>query len=92
MIYDLPLLSPAVNLDYLKELIKNDCKYFKVTRDSTHPLPVKNYRRKFDARKTLKVLETLLLRLNKKTTGFDPWAPPDLGWALRCICFLDPTQ
>ena len=60
-------------------------------REETRTLPVMNYRQKFDAKETLKILEKLLQKKGKKPTGFNPWQPPDLAWMLRAIIALDPT-
>jgi hypothetical protein len=69
-VYDLPNLNGVVSLDYLKELINKDSKYFKIKRKLTRTLPVKNYRKVFDSKDTLKVLKKLLKKHNQKPSGF----------------------
>ena len=59
-VLDLPILTPAVTLDYLKSLIMINCPVFKITREETRTLPIINYRRRFDAKATLKILEKVL--------------------------------
>ena len=56
-VLDLPALTPVVTLDYLYEIIKPRSSYFKIEREKTRTLPIVNYKRRFDAKQTLKVLE-----------------------------------
>jgi len=88
---DLPIIGPCISLDYLKLLLQYNCPYFKITREMTRTLPIKNFRKQFDAKKTLEILEKLLKNKKKKPTGFNPWTPPDLSWMLRVIIALEPT-
>ena len=67
--FDLPQLSAAINMNYLKELIKKDCRYFKINRTLTRPLPEKNWKC-FDSKETLKALEKALKKYGKKPSGF----------------------
>jgi len=84
-VLDLPVLGGAISLDYLKSLISTDSPYFKVERDKTRPLPIKNFRRCFDGKETFKILEKLLKSKGKKPTGFTIWRLPDIPWMLRVI-------
>ncbi len=79
-----------MSLDYLKALIKPDAPYYKITRDNTRTLPITNYKRRFDAKKTLKILEKILVEKKLKPTGFNRWQPPDISWMLRLILYLKP--
>ena len=91
-VLDLPTLCPAITLDYLKSLLLPDCPYFTITREETRMLPQANYKRRFDAKETLKILEKILRRKKLKPTGFDQWAMPDIRWMLRMVIALEPTQ
>ena len=71
MVLDLPYLSPVVNLDYLRALLKKNCPYFKITREETRTLPSSKYRRRFDSKKTLQILERVLAKKGKKPSGFN---------------------
>ena len=37
--YDLPNFSPCITENYLKELLRPKCKFLKVKRNETHPIP-----------------------------------------------------
>ena len=79
MVLDLPQLGPAISLDYLKTLLEVNCPYLKITREQTRTLPIMNFKRRYDTKKTLQVLENLLLKKKMNPTGFDRWAPPDIA-------------
>jgi len=65
IVYDLPVLGPSISLDYLKELLKPDCKFFKIERTKTRTLGISNVRKRFDAKTVLETLEKLLKRKHK---------------------------
>jgi len=73
---DLPILGPAISLDYLKSLLKLNSPYFRIYRSQTRPLGMMKYRKRFDAKKTLILLETTLAQRKYKPTGFNQWSPP----------------
>ena len=54
-------------------------------------MPITNYKRRFDSKETLKILEKLLITKKMKPTGFDRWSLPDISWMLRSILYLEPT-
>ena len=55
-------------------------------------MPIKNFRRCFDAKEVLGKLEKLLVNKKKKPTGFSQWSLPDLGWMLRVIIAFKPDE
>ena len=75
---DLPVDGPAVSLDYLKSLLRHPCPYFKIERDKTRTLGIKKFRKRFDAKETLTILEKTLRKKGLKTTGFNQWSPPGI--------------
>ena len=62
LIWDLPHLSPQVDLHYIRSLLLPTvkCPYFRIKRSDTRTLPDLKYRRRFDAKETLKLLESIL--------------------------------
>lgn len=91
-VIDLPVLGACISLDYLKELLKKNCKYFYITREKTRTLPIKNFRRCFDGKQTFNILEKLLKAKNLKPSGFSLWSLPDISWMLRVIIAIKPSE
>ena len=54
-VYDLPNYGPVCTIEYLRELIKPDCRYIKVERIETHTIP-KGTRRNYNSIETLHLL------------------------------------
>ncbi len=68
---DLPVLGPAVSLDYLKSLLPLNSPYFRIPRSKTRPLGITRFRKRFDAKETLIGLEKALANNKLKPTGFN---------------------
>ena len=83
-------MSGAITLDYLKDILKVKSSYFKIKREQTRTLGLAGVKKKFDAKKTLEILEILLKKKKQKPTGFTTWQPPCISWMLRIIIALEP--
>ena len=89
-VYDLPNFGTCISTEYLKELSKPDCKYLRVERTKTSPIP-KGVKRFWNSIEAFNHLCKILVKKKLNPTGFTHFAIPNLSWMVRMMIFVDPN-
>lgn len=85
-----PFEYKGLTKEYLEELVKEPCPYFKIEKEKIHPQHV--HYRKHTASFLLSHLEDFLFSANFKPTGFLTSDPPPLQWLYDVILSLEPED
>lgn len=91
LVYYLPPLEyKGLTKEFLENLVKASCPYFKIAKAKVHPQHV--HYRKHEAGFLLAHLEDYLFAHDENPTGFPPADPPPLQWLYDVILALEPDD
>src|SRR5438105_3629239 len=90
-VYYLPsITSKACSKQWLKELSKEDCTYFKIRNEEIRPVFIEIHR--YDAFSLLQYLENLLKNKKLPSTGLTATTLPNIEWLHTVILAMEPED